>query len=321
MLGIVPKRSHVSKFVSSSIGRWDGIDEFIQSVATGSFTAAAEKLGVSKSYVSKQVGKLEDRLNARLLQRSTRQLALTDVGEVFYQECLTLSRRFENLESVISEMQNSPKGILKVAINCRFGVQYMAGAIASFARLHPEMSITVHSSFRDVDLIAEGYDLTIRYGELEDSSLVARKLGGYTMSLYASPAYWDEYGMPLNIEDLQHYNSLCTPDRVWHFSAQRDVNKLRVAGNWISEDGAALKAAAMAGIGIVQLPDFFVVNEVASGELIRLPRPWNFYWRTAWAVYSGNQHLSAKIRFFIDFLCKSMVGEAWLDNKNLFHKF
>jgi DNA-binding transcriptional LysR family regulator len=309
----------VSKPVSSPIGRWDGIDEFIQSVSTGSFTAAAESLGVSKSYVSKQVGKLEDRLNARLLQRSTRRLAMTDVGEIFYQECLAISERYECIESIIAEMQHSPKGNLKVAINSRFGVQYMTEAIASFAKLHPDMSITVHSSDREFDLIAEGYDLTIRYGELQDSSLVARKLGGYTMSLYASPAYWDEYGMPLQIDDLRFHNALCTPERLWHFNSGRGaVDKVRVSGSWVSGDGAALRAAALQGLGIAQLPDFFVANEVEAGSLIKLPQPWNSYWRTAWAVYSGNQNLSAKIRFFIDFLCKGMAGEVWLQNKKLF---
>lgn len=308
----------MSKPVSSTIGRWDGIDEFVQSVVTGSFTAAADKLGVSKSYVSKQVGRLEDRLDARLLQRSTRQLTLTDVGEVFYRECMSISQQYEDLETVVAELQNRPKGTLKIAINSRFGVQYMAGAIASFARLYPDISIQVHSSFRDVDLIGERFDLAIRYGDLEDSSLVARKLGGYTMSLYASPAYWEEHGMPMEIEDLKNQNALCPPDRTWYFSSSNNAYKLRVRGNWVSEDGATLAAAAREGLGIAQLPDFYVKDTVKAEELQRLPVSWNFYYRSAWAVYSGNQHLSAKVRFFVDFLCKSMAGKEWLENKNDF---
>lgn len=309
----------MNKNIASPIGRWDGIDEFVHSVSTGSFTAAAEELGVSKSYVSKQVSKLEDRLNARLLQRSTRQLTLTDVGEVFYRECTLISRQYEDLESVVADMQNSPKGTLKVAINSRFGVHYMASAIASFARIHPDISIQVHSSFRDVDLIAEGYDITIRYGDLADSSLVARKLGGYTMSLYASPSYWEERGMPETMDDLKDHNGLSAPERIWFFDTPTGKHRFRVDGSWISEDGLALMAAAKEGIGIAQLPDFFAASAVESGELIRLPRQWNFYWRASWAVYAGNQHLSAKVRFFIDFLCQSMAGNTWLKYRDVFY--
>jgi DNA-binding transcriptional LysR family regulator len=310
----------VTNSTSTPIGRWDGIDAFVQSVSMGSFTAAAEKLGVSKSYVSKQVGRLEDRLNARLLQRSTRHLTLTDIGEIFYRECLDISQQYEALEATVADLQNRPKGTLKLAINSRFGVQYMAGAIASFARLHSDISIQVHASYRDVDLIAEGYDLTIRYGDLDDSSLVARKLGGYTMGLYASPGYWEKYGMPTTIEDLRSHNGLCPPDRLWHFSFADGTKKIRASGNWVSEDGATLLAAAKEGLGIAQLPDFFVKNEVAAGELKKLPVQWNFYWRSAWAMYSGNQHVAAKVRFFIDFLCKNMVGEVWLEHKRDFYQ-
>ncbi len=305
---------------STPIGRWDGIDEFVQSVSSGSFTAAAEKLGVSKSHVSKQVGRLEARLNARLLQRSTRNLTLTDVGEILYRECSAISQRYDALESIVADLQNRPSGTLKLAINSRFGVQYMAGAIASFARLYPDISIQVHASYRDVDLIAEGFDLTIRYGDLDDSSLVARKLGGYTMSLYAAPEYWDKFGIPETMAALRSHNGLCPPDRHWNFSSADGTKRVRASGNWVSEDGTTLLAAAKEGLGIAQLPDFFVKNEVARGELKKLPQAWNFYWRSAWAVYSGNQHVAAKVRFFIDYLCKSMAGDVWLELKKDFYQ-
>lgn len=305
---------------STPYGRWEGIDEFVESVLTGSFTAAADKLGVSRSHVSKQVSRLEGRLNARLLQRSTRNLALTDVGEIFYRECLAISQQYDSLESIVSEMQNRPKGTLKVAINSRYGVHYMAQAIASFAAQHPDISMQVHSSYKDVDLIGEGYDLTIRYGDLEDSSLVARKLGGYTMRLYATPAYWEQYGQPETIEQLKEHNALCTPERAWHFNGSDETRKVRVSGSWVSEDGAALLAAALEGIGIVQLPDFFAKAYVDQGLLVRLPAEWNFYWRAAWAVYSGTQHISAKVRFFIDYLCKHKAREQWLQHKDVFYQ-
>jgi DNA-binding transcriptional LysR family regulator len=285
------------------VGRWEGIDEFLQVVETGSFTAAAQRLGVSKSYVSKQVSQLEDRLEARLLQRTTRKLTLTEIGEVFYRQCQQMSDQFDQAESAIADIQQKPRGTLKLAINSRFGVQYMAGAVAAFSRAHPELSVEVNSSFTDVDLVAEGYDLTIRYGKLEDSSLIARKLGSYTMCLCASPEYWKRYPQPQTPDDLKHHNCLAGLDRCWLFDQVGGAPlKVKVAGNWLSEDGATLMAAARAGIGLAQLPDFYVQPAVEAGDLVKLHQPWSRYERESWAVYPHSRHLSAKVRFFVDFL-------------------
>lgn len=285
------------------MGRWEGIDEFMQVVETGSFTGAAERLGVSKSYVSKQVSALEDRLEARLLQRTTRKLTLTEIGEVFYRQCQSMSEQFEQAESAIADMQQKPRGTLKLALNSRFGVQYMAGAIAAFSRAHPELSVEVHSSFRDVDLVAEGYDLTIRYGKLEDSSLIARTLGGHSLCLVAAPDYWKTHGQPEIPDDLASHNCLAGPERCWLFNTEPgETSKVRVNGNWLSEDGATIMAATRAGIGIAQLPDFYVQQAVEAGELVKLHQPWSHYWRETWAVYPHSRHLSAKVRFFVDFL-------------------
>ncbi|MBK8991429.1 MAG: LysR family transcriptional regulator [Gammaproteobacteria bacterium] len=292
------------------MARWEGIDEFLKVVEPGSFTTAARLLGVSKSYVSKQVNLLEDRLQARLLQRTTRKLTLTDSGEVFYRQCQLMSQQFEQAEAAIAEMQQKLRGTLKLAINSRFGVRYMAGAVAAFSRLHPALNVEVHSSFSDVDLIAGGYDLTIRYGRLEDSSLIARKLGTYTLSLCASPAYWKCHGQPESPEDLRQHNCLGSADRYWLFDSGADEPlKVKVSGNWVSEDGATLMAAAKEGIGVAQLPDFYIRQAVEAGELVKLHSSWSRYWRETWAVYPHGRHLSAKVRLFVDFLAGYMQQE------------
>tara|TARA_R110001592_G_scaffold363396_2_gene687731 strand:- start:155335 stop:156306 length:972 start_codon:yes stop_codon:yes gene_type:complete len=285
------------------VSRWDGIDEFMHVVETGSFTGAAERLGMSKSYVSKQISQLEDRLKARLVQRTTRKLTLTEVGEIFYRECLPMTRQFEVAESAVADMQQKPQGTLKLALNSRFGVQYMAGAIAAFSRAHPELSVEVHSSFRDVDLVAEGYDLTIRYGNLEDSSLIARSLGGYRLSICAAPEYWKANGQPETMDDLARHNCLTGPERCWMFNPSEGVTeKVKVSGSWLSEDGATIKAAALSGIGIAQLPDFYIKEAVDAGKLAKLHQPWSHYHRETWAVYPNSKHLSTKVRYFMDFL-------------------
>lgn len=285
------------------MSRWEGIDEFMQVVEAGSFTGAAERMGVSKSYVSKQVSVLEDRLEVRLLQRTTRKLTLTEIGEVFYRHCQTMSEQFEQAESTLADMQHKPRGTLKLALNSRFGVQYMAGAVAAFSRAHPELSVEVHSSFRDVDLVAEGYDLTIRYGKLEDSTLIARSLGGHSLCLVAAPEYWKTHGQPETVEELGDHNCLAGPERRWLLNTSPGVTtQVRVSGNWLSEDGATIMAAARAGIGVAQLPAFYVQQAVEQGQLVKLHQPWSHYWRETWAVYPHSRHLSAKVRFFVDFL-------------------
>lgn len=254
------------------MGRWEGIEEYICVVESGSFTAAAEQLGVSKSYVSKQVSQLEDRLGVRLLQRTTRRLTLTESGNTFFGYCKDMSDQYERAESTLSDMQQSPKGTLRLALNSRYGTQYMATAVAEFSRKYPDLTVEVNSTFQDVDLLSGSYDLTVRYDKLEDSSLVARRLGGHKLCLCAAPEYWEKHGKPTGPEDLADHNCLTTPDRSWFFSTtdRRDIQKVKVAGNWISEDGANLLAAAKASIGIAQLPDFYIREAVTKGELIKL---------------------------------------------------
>lgn len=291
------------------MSRWEGIEEYISVVETGSFTAAAEQLGVSKSYVSKQISLLEDRLSVRLLQRTTRRLTLTESGNTFFSYCKDMADQFDRAESTLSELQQRPRGTLKLALNSRYGTHYMAGAVAEFSKKYPEVTVDVHSTFEDVDLLADSYDLSVRYDKLEDSSLIARRLGGHSLSLYAAPEYWREHGQPTCPGDLQEHNCLATPDRCWLFNTRdhREITKVKVSGNWISEDGANLLAAAKAGIGIAQLPDFYTSDAVAAGELVALDaQDWNQYHRLAWAVYPNSRYLSAKVRYFIDYLIEHL---------------
>lgn len=301
-------------------GRWDGVDEFIQVVKTGSFTSAARNLSVSRSHISKQIQRLEDRLKTQLLQRSTRKLALTDAGALVFREFQSMSQLYDDLESNLSDLHNRLQGTLKVAINSRYGVRYMASAIAAFSARHPDITVQLHTSYDDVDLIGDGYDLTIRYGSLEDSTLVARKLGGYTMRLYCSPAYLSKQGVPQSIDELKGHNALCTPECCWFFNGPNAERKLRVKGSWVSEDGTALLAATLEGLGIAQLPDFFVQEHLKQEELVAIPGDWNFYWRQSWAVFDGKTHISSKVRHFIDFICKEMPEDKWLSEKEVFYK-
>lgn len=286
------------------MARWDGVEEFIHVVDAGSFTAAANELGVSKSFVSKQIGLLEARLGARLLQRTTRNQSLTPIGELFFKQCKEMSALFDEAEASVSEMQESPSGKLRIAINNAYGVDYMATAIAEFTSQYDELVIEVMTSMKDVDLVAEGYDLAIRYGHQEDSSLYAKRIGYHSFCLCAAPEYFEAHGAPRNITELKEHNCLSGFQGDWQFNHNSGSLKVKVDGNWKSDDGAAVLAAARKGLGLAQLPISFILNDLQSGKLVPINDEWALFDREVWAVYGYSRNLAVKVRLFLDFLTK-----------------
>lgn len=284
--------------------RWDGIEEFIEIVDRGSFTAAAKALGVSKSFISKQIGSLESRLGARLLQRTTRQLALTDVGEAFYEGCREMAVLYDQTERLVTSLQEKPRGTLKIAINNLYGVRYTAAAVAEFARRYPEITVDVTSSFEAPDLVAEGFDIALQFGHLSDSTLIARKLGFHSMCLCASPEYFERFGEPQSVDDLRQHSCLAGRSGIWQFDTRKGSVKVKVEGNWKSDDGATILEAARCGLGLAQLPLFFINEDVEAGRLRRVTGRWSQYNRVTWAVYPSHRNLSAKVRIFLDFLAE-----------------
>lgn len=289
------------------MARWDGVEEFIEVVQCGSFTAAAEKLGASKSFISKQVGELERRLNARLINRTTRQLSLTESGHTFYAKCKEVANLYESAEQEVSRLQEAPVGTLRIAINNTYGVHYMATAVAAYCRLHPMMHVEVTALPVDADLISDGYDIAVRYGELEDSTQVAKKIGPHSFCLCAAPSYFAEHGMPASTEDLRGHNCLVPRSRVWRFNHANGHVKVRVAGTWVSDDGGSLLEAAREGIGIAQLPIHYVEADILEGRLQVVPGTWARYDRIAWAVLPQNKYVTPKVRSFINFLVDSFI--------------
>jgi len=285
---------------------WDGIYEFLHVVETGSFTGAAERLHVSKSYVSKQIKDLENRLGAQLLARTTRKLTLTDVGEMFYEGCSKMAEQYDEVESMVSNLQDTPRGVLKLAINNTFGVGYMAKSLSSFADAYPTLSLDLSTTTHDVDLVGEGIDVALHYGQLGDSTLVARRLGYFSMYLYASADYFSQKGVPADLADLKNHNCLARRSEVWEFNGERENLRVRVKGSWRCDDGFVCLEAARAGLGLVQVPSFFAREDVKAGRLIKVEGDWARLERTSWVVYPKNKNLSLKVRLFVDF----MVDEA-----------
>jgi DNA-binding transcriptional LysR family regulator len=289
------------------MARWDGVEEFIEVVRCGSFTAAAEQLGASKSFISKQIRELETRLNARLINRTTRQLSLTEAGHRFYAKCKEVAELYENAEQEVSQLQDTPVGTLRIAINNTYGVHYMATAVAEYCRLHPLVHVEVTALPVDADLVSDGYDIAIRYGELEDSTQIAKKLGMHSFCLCATPSYFAQYGIPASFEDLRDHNCLVPRSRIWRFNHATGHIKVKVFGTWVSDDGGSLLEASRQGIGIAQLPIHYIERDLLEQHLQLVPGAWARYDRIAWAVLAHNKYITTKVRSFIDFLMDSFI--------------
>lgn len=281
---------------------WDGVHEFVHVVEIGSFTRAADVLGVSKSFISKQVTDLENRLGVRLLQRTTRQVSLTPEGEVFYRHCREMADAFTRAQGQVSEMQEKPTGLLRIALNNTYGVEFMATSVAEFASTYDKLTVEVVTSLTDSDLVGDSYDVTIRYGQQEDSSLYARPIGHQSFCLCATPAYFKKHGRPKNLAELKEHNCLTNRTGYWQFNSAGGTMKVRVNGTWKCDDGSGILAAARCGLGLAQLPVVFVRKELRTGQLVALDEDWTFYDRDVWVVYGHKQNLSLKVQLLLNFL-------------------
>ncbi len=296
-----------------------GIAIFVAVIDAGSFTGAAEALGMSKSAVSKQVSRLESRLGAQLLNRTTRRLNLTEVGRAFHERCKRIVEQAEEAELAVTNLQDSPRGRLRVTAPLSFGIAYLAAALPDFTAAYPDVTVDIDFSDRRVDILEEGFDLAIRIGVLEDSSLIARRIASCRRSLLASPDYWQKHGKPTHPSDLVNHEcfsyTLLTLPNIWQFTdpMSRELISVKVTGRLSSNNGNVLGLAAASGQGCVQQPTFICRDLMEKGTLepaleVFEPEPVGMY-----AIYPPGRHLSAKVRVFIDFLAKRYAGpeSAW----------
>lgn len=285
------------------MSKLDGLDIFVKVAELGNFSAAAEQLQVSKAHVSRQVSRLETRLGVQLFERSTRKVALTELGEAFYLRTRDNLQALEEAQRSVMDLQEMPQGNLRIAAAGLFAERHVAPAAASFMQRYPELNIELNFSDRMVDLIGEGFDLAIRSGMLKDSSLVARRITSRRIMLCASPAYLQQYGQPQCLEDLKQHNCLQGASASWHFkTAQGRNTEYKVQGNWNSNNGYAVLQAGLQGLGLLQLPEFYVQEAIDQQQLVCLLESFEPKDNGIWAVYPSNRHLSAKVRLFVEHL-------------------
>ena len=279
-----------------------GIREFVAVVESGGFTAAANALDVSTSFVSRQVKRLEDRLDTRLLQRTTRTVRLTDMGRIFYERSREILDRLDALESDMSDLQERPKGRVRMTAAGYYAERFVAPAIIEFMAMYPEVSIELDSSMRMIDIVAEGYDLAVRMSAPADSSLVARKVARRRMITCASPTYLAQHGHPKTPEDLRQHNCLTLPEMQWRFAYPDTIQTVRVRGSYMSDNGRTLVTAAVQGVGLVRISDYYVRNEISKGELEPVLESFEVQDAATWIMFPDRHHLPTRVRFLIDFL-------------------
>lgn len=293
--------------------RLDEINAFVNVADAKSFTQGARRLGVSSAQVSKLVARLEDRLGARLLNRTTRDVSLTDTGRAYLERARGLLDDFEDLQGSVRDVDGCPRGTLKISAPVSFGAHQLTPALLDFAAGHPEVSLDVSSTDRMVNLVEEGFDVAIRIGRLTDSSLVARKLADVRMVTCASPDYLERHGTPKTLGDLAQHEAVLdtnvTDPTVWRFGPQSDAQDVRVHGRLRFGGAEACVAAARAGFGITRTPAFAAADDLREGRLKALLCNYESELIHVHAVYPHARHLAPKVRFFVDFLVKRYAGE------------
>ena len=296
--------------------RWDGISEFVYVAEHESFTRAAKELGISTAQVSRQISALEKRLNIKLLYRTTRKVSLTEEGRVFYQHCRGVLDGLDAAEQAVSNLQAKPQGRIKLTAPVTYGEQQLLPLVNDFMVKYSDIEVTAFLSNQKIDLIDGGYDLAIRIGKLSDSTMMAKKLSRRTNFVCAAPAYLEKYGTPHALSELSQHNCLLGTRDYWHFidfkeiDSEKNADKeknLRVSGTVQYNSGHSLVDAALKGLGIVQLPDYYVQQYLASGELVSLLDNYREPEESIWAIYPHNRHLSPKIRLLVDYLAERLT--------------
>jgi DNA-binding transcriptional LysR family regulator len=289
---------------------------FVRTAALGGFSIAARDLSLTPSAVSKLVTRLEARLGVRLLNRTTRKLSLTPEGTVYFERAKRIVAAIEETENEIAGLRKRPKGPLRVSVLVSFGRSQLLPALPRFLERNPEIQLDVELTDRRIDLVEAGVDLAIRLGELEDSSLVARKICDVERLICASPAYLARRGTPRLPEDLLQHNCLWISSfpalKRWPFTTDRGTKTVAVSGNLAAGDAEALLELACQGLGIIRVADYLVGPEIAKGRLVPIladvhdgkPIPLQ-------AVHAYGRQRSPKVAAMVEFLLESFGGAPW----------
>ena len=298
--------------------RLTSLTTFIRVVDSGGFSAAGRRLNMSTTMVSNHVHALEVRLGARLLNRTTRKVSLTEVGKAYYDRATQIIADLEQADNIAGAMQSTPRGTLRIYTATHI-VQFVAPVVGEFLGSYPEVKVDLTIGERTIDLIDEGYDLAIRLTPPPDSSLIVRSLATWRHVLCCSPAYREQHGPPRQLAELSEHNcvrhALYPFGDEWRFIDRKGMPaSVRVSGNLTSNSGETLRRAALQGVGLCLAAGFLVADDLEAGHLIRLLPEYRPVELSMNAIYPHRHHLSAKVRSFIDLLVHHSAEQQKLIN-------
>lgn len=298
-----------------------GMAVFARVAEAKSFSAAARRLGLSKSAVSKHVTRLEQALKARLLNRTTRRLNLTETGEAFYEHCARMLAEAEAAELAVSRLHAAPRGVLKVTVPAAFGHLHVAPAIPDFLARYPEVTVQIVMNDRQVDLVEEGFDVAIRLTAEPPPNTVARKLATVRWAVCAAPDYLKRHGTPRAPHDLARHNclfySFLEASAEWRFKSAASEARVGVAGNFTVNNSEAIREAVLKGLGVALLPTFTVGGDLREKRLRQVLADYEVRgtFGDVYAVYLPTRYLSPKVRAFVDFFVERFAPEPYWDRK------
>ncbi|EXL06072.1 LysR family transcriptional regulator [Brucella anthropi] len=285
--------------------RLTGMRVFVKAVESGSISSAAHELEMSSQLAGKQIRALELGLGVRLLTRTTRRQSLTDSGQVFYERAKNILAEMDLAEALMAETRSEPRGRLRISAPVTFGSHALAPELSEYLRRHPEVSVDLNLTNRNVDLVEEGFDVIFRAGDLPDSSLIAKRLAPYRLILCAAPAYMDSASSLKTPQDLvEHECLIFTHSSLrthWSFIGPEGEVTISITGRFCANSGEALRAAALSGMGILFQPYELVADEISSGKLIRLLPEYEPPSRALHALYASDRQMTPKLRSFLDF--------------------
>lgn len=280
---------------------WDGIDEFISVATTGSFTRGAMSLGMSTTHVSRSIMALEQRLQAQLFHRTTRTVKLTDTGRIFLERCERIAQDRDEAIALVGD-SGDLLGELRVTCSTALGERFVAPIIRRFATQHPKLNVIIELSNRVIDLVGEGFDLAIRTGSVSDTRLIATQVASRSLYTCAAPSYLASAGRPKRIEDLASHECIAGTAATWHFKVSEREIIHRPRGRFRCNSGHAVMEACVSGLGICQLPDFYVLPYLKHGMVELLFDDLQPNDEPIWAVYPQRRHLSQKVQQVVNCL-------------------
>lgn len=289
--------------------RFEEMSTFVRVVDTGSLSAAAQRMDIAKSAVSRRLADLESRLGVQLLNRTTRRINLTESGRQFYQRCQSILAELEDSEQQVADVHTKLSGTIRIAAPLSFGIQHLSPVLDDFLKEHPELNLDLNLNDHMTNLMDEGVDLGIRIGTLQDSSLVARRLAPSRLVLCASPAYLRQYGEPQHPEDLKHHMGLSysnVPDsQLWKF-IQPDGSQIsvQVPIRMRANNGDVLLQAAIDDLGIIASTTFIAYKAINSGKLKAILCDYKIKEVAVYAIYPAQRHLPTRVRVLIDYLAE-----------------